>query len=102
MYGRLRGVPEESLVPLVERTLDKLSLHSYADFYSSELRWARSQVGQRSGGPEVRWVSLMVNSIRESSGGSEVRWVSIMVNSIRESSDGSGSWEFLMIRAQLR
>lgn len=40
MYARLRGVPEEALVAIVERTLNELNLQTNgnADNYSANLR----------------------------------------------------------------
>ena len=40
MYARLRGVPEEALIAIVERTLNELSLltNGNADNYASKLR----------------------------------------------------------------
>ena len=41
MYARLRGVPEEALIAIVERTLNELSLlaNGNADHHSSKLRY---------------------------------------------------------------
>jgi len=37
MYARLRGVPEEALIAIVERTLNELTLLPHADYFSSSL-----------------------------------------------------------------
>ena len=39
MYARLRGVPEEALIAITERTMNELSLSGHADYLAKTLRY---------------------------------------------------------------